>query len=319
MTTKFYALLTNQGAAKLANAAALGTKIQITEMAVGDGNGSLPTPDASQTRLVNEKRRAALNSLSVDAVNSSQIIAEQVIPENEGGFWIREIGLFDADGDMVAVANCAETYKPQLQEGSGRTQTIRMILIVNSTAAVTLKIDPSVVLATRKYVDDKVIEVRAYADGVMETHLAQKNPHAQYLQIASALAEIKDAGLVADVLKNLGLGEAAKKDVGTEANQLPDMSSFGRSLASNGYQKLPGGLIIQWGFTATGSTGNTVTLPVAFNNWVAGCAGNEAGDDTSIKVVSVIPKSLSTLKISGRVVGSNTLANTVVRWIAIGY
>ncbi|WP_312203808.1 phage tail-collar fiber domain-containing protein [Mixta calida] len=185
MTTKFYALLTNQGAAKLANAAALGTKIQITEMAVGDGGGTLPTPDASQTRLVNEKRRAALNSLSIDAVNSSQIIAEQVIPENEGGFWIREIGLFDADGDMVAVANCAETYKPQLQEGSGRTQTIRMILIVNSTAAVTLKIDPSVVLATRKYVDDKVIEVRAYADGLMEKHLAAADPHPQYAPKAS--------------------------------------------------------------------------------------------------------------------------------------
>lgn len=185
MTTKFYALLTNQGAAKLANATALGTQIQITEMAVGDGGGTLPTPDASQTRLVNEKRRAALNSLSIDTVNSSQIIAEQVIPENEGGFWIREIGLFDADGDMVAVANCAETYKPQLQEGSGRTQTIRMILIVNSTAAVTLKIDPSVVLATRKYVDDKVIEVRAYADGLMEKHLAAADPHSQYAPKAS--------------------------------------------------------------------------------------------------------------------------------------
>ncbi|WP_409371613.1 gp53-like domain-containing protein, partial [Mixta theicola] len=120
-------------------------------------------------------------------------------------------------------------------------------------------------------------------------------------------------------LKNLGLGEAAKRDVGTEANQLPDMNSFGRSLANNGYQKLPGGLIIQWGYTATGPTGNTVTLPVAFNSWIAGCAGNEAGDDTSIKVVAIIPKSLSTLKISGRIVGGNTLANTVVRWIAIGY
>ncbi|MDU6414741.1 phage tail protein [Mixta calida] len=187
MTTKFYALLTNQGAAKLANAAALGTKIQITAMAVGDGGGTLPTPDASQTRLVNEKRRAALNSLSIDAVNSSQIIAEQVIPENEGGFWIREIGLFDADGDMVAVANCAETYKPQLQEGSGRTQTIRMILIVNSTAAVTLKIDPSVVLATRKYVDDNVIEVRQYADSLMAKHLAAADPHSQYAPKASPL------------------------------------------------------------------------------------------------------------------------------------
>jgi len=110
---------------------------------------------------------------------------------------------------LIAVANCLETYKPQLAEGSGRTQTVRMILIVNSTTAVTLKIDPSVVLATRRYVDDAVIEVKAYADGVMKKHTDAENPHSQYLQIANALAEIKDAGLIADVLKNLGLGEGA--------------------------------------------------------------------------------------------------------------
>ncbi|MHC3772231.1 phage tail protein [Pantoea agglomerans] len=207
MTTKYFALLTNQGAAKLANAAALGTKVNITSLGVGDGGGTLPTPDAAQTKLIGEKRRAQLNSLTVDAANSSQIIAEQIIPENEGGFWIREIGLYDADGVLIAVANCPETYKPQLAEGSGRTQTVRMILIVNSTTAVTLKIDPSVVLATRKYVDDAVIEVKAYADGVMKKHIDADNPHDQYLQIANALAEIKDAGLIADVLKNLGLTE----------------------------------------------------------------------------------------------------------------
>ncbi|RTY55198.1 phage tail protein [Pantoea sp. YU22] len=214
MTTKYYALLTNQGAAKLANATALGTKLQITEMAVGDGGGALPTPDASQTKLIGEKRRAALNSLSIDAANSSQIIAEQIIPENEGGFWIREIGLFDADGVMIAVANCAETYKPQLQEGSGRTQTVRMIIIVNSTSAVTLKIDPSVVLATRQYVDDGVIEAKQYADKGLADHVAAANPHKQYLQIANALAEIKSAGKVADVLQNLGLGEGSALPVG---------------------------------------------------------------------------------------------------------
>lgn len=207
MTTKYFALLTNQGAAKLANAAALGTKVNIASMGVGDGGGTLPTPDAAQTKLIGEKRRAQLNSLTIDAANSSQIIAEQIIPESEGGFWIREIGLYDADGVLIAVANCPETYKPQLAEGSGRTQTVRMILIVNSTAAVTLKIDPSVVLATRKYVDDAVIEVKAYADGLMKRHIDADNPHGQYLQIANALAEIKDAGLIADVLKNLGLTE----------------------------------------------------------------------------------------------------------------
>ncbi|MBD1229255.1 phage tail protein, partial [Xenorhabdus griffiniae] len=156
MSTKYFALLTQLGADKLANAAALGTKIEITHMAVGDGGGKLPTPDTKQTKLINEKRRAAINTLSIDPKNTNQIIAEQVIPENEGGWWIREIGLFDKDGILIAVGNCAETYKPQLQEGSGRTQTIRMILIVSSANAVTLKVDPSVILATREYVDDSI-------------------------------------------------------------------------------------------------------------------------------------------------------------------
>ena len=207
MTTKYFALLTNQGAAKLANAAALGTKVNIASMGVGDSGGTLPTPDAAQTKLIGEKRRAQLNSLTVDAANSSQIIAEQIIPESEGGFWIREIGLYDADGVLIAVANCPETYKPQLAEGSGRTQTVRMILIVNSTTAVTLKIDPSVVLATRKYVDDAVIEVKAYADEVMAKHLKSANPHGQYPLIENALKEMADAGLLPDVLKNLGISD----------------------------------------------------------------------------------------------------------------
>lgn len=182
MTAKYFAILTNQGAARLANAAALGTKLNLTQMAVGDANGTLPTPDPAQTELINQKRIAQLNLLTVDPANASQIIAEQIIPENEGGFWIREIGLYDDDGILIAVANCPETYKPQLQEGSGRTQTIRMILIVSSTSAITLKIDPSVVLATRQYVDDKVIEVKAYADSLLAAHLDAAEPHAQYLK-----------------------------------------------------------------------------------------------------------------------------------------
>ncbi|MBW9592527.1 phage tail protein [Citrobacter freundii] len=184
MTAKYFAILTNQGAARLANAAALGTKLNLTQMAVGDANGTLPTPDPAQTKLINQKRIAPLNLLTVDPANTSQIIAEQIIPENEGGFWIREIGLYDTDGILIAVANCPETYKPQLQEGSGRTQTIRMILIVSSASAITLKIDPSVVLATRQYVDDKIIEVKAYSDSLLAAHLAAADPHQQYLKTA---------------------------------------------------------------------------------------------------------------------------------------
>ncbi|EOX9507455.1 phage tail protein [Citrobacter amalonaticus] len=225
MATKYYAVLTNVGAAKLAKATALGVQVEITQMAVGDGNGALPTPNPAQTALVHELRRAPLNSLSIDPNNANQIIAEQVIPEDVGGWWIREIGLFDKDGDMIAVANCAETYKPQLQEGSGRVQIVRMILIVSSTAAVTLKIDPSVVLATRAYVDSQIISAKSYADDLMGTHLANANPHDQYPLIANALKEMADAGLVDEVLKNLQLGEAAKVSLGVDQNYVNVTSS----------------------------------------------------------------------------------------------
>ncbi|EMJ9654675.1 phage tail protein [Salmonella enterica] len=199
MATKYYAVLTNVGAAKLANATALGAQVEITQMAVGDGNGALPTPNPAQTALVHELRRAPLNTLSIDPNNANQIIAEQVIPEDVGGWWIREIGLFDKDGDMIAVANCAETYKPQLQEGSGRVQVVRMILIVSSTAAVTLKIAPSVVLATRQYVDNKIIEEKSYTDGLILTHEQSRNhPDATtaekgFVQLNSSVADERES------------------------------------------------------------------------------------------------------------------------------
>ena len=185
MSAKFYTLLTEIGAAKLASAAALGVPLKITKMAVGDGGGVLPTPSAQQTALIAEKRRADLNMLYIDPQNSSQIIAEQVIPETEGGWWIREVGLFDETGALIAVGNCPESYKPQLAEGSGRTQTVRMVLITSSTDNITLKIDPAVVLATRKYVDDKVLELKLYVDDQMAKHIAASDPHTQYALKAS--------------------------------------------------------------------------------------------------------------------------------------
>ncbi|HHL8018336.1 TPA: phage tail protein [Escherichia coli] len=341
MTVKYYAILTNQGAARLANATMLGSKLNLTQMAVGDANGVLPTPDPAQTKLINQKRIAPLNLLSVDPNNQSQIIAEQIIPENEGGFWIREIGLYDDEGVLIAVANCPETYKPQLQEGSGRTQTIRMILVVTNTEAITLKIDPSVVLATRKYVDDKVLELKLYVDDQMRNHIAAQDPHTQYAQKhnptftgepkaptpaagnnttriattefvqAAITALINGAPATLDTLKEiaaainndpkfsttinnalsgkqpldetlthlsgkdvagllayLGLGEAAKRNVGTGANQIPDMGSFTLSVSGTGYQKLPSGFILQWGsIGAPGIAQDVVThFPIAFPN-----------------------------------------------------
>ena len=337
MTVKYYAILTNQGAARLANATMLGSKLNLTQMAVGDANGVLPTPDPAQTKLINQKRIAPLNLLSVDPNNQSQIIAEQIIPENEGGFWIREIGLYDDEGVLIAVANCPETYKPQLQEGSGRTQTIRMILVVTNTEAITLKIDPSVVLATRKYVDDEVLELRLYVDDQMRNHIAAQDPHTQYAQKhnptftgepkaptpaagnnttriattefvqAAITALINGAPATLDTLKEiaaainndpkfsttinnalagkqpldntlthlsgkdvagllayLGLGEAAKRDVGTGDNQIPDMGAFA---SGSGWFRLPGGYIVQFG-TFSGNTTRFISghFPIPFPN-----------------------------------------------------
>nr|ELR5111146.1 phage tail protein [Providencia stuartii] len=184
---KYFALLTKLGENLLAQATALGTKIELTHMAVGDGGGKLPTPDTNQTKLVKEQRRAAINTLFIDEQNKNQIVAEQIIPEKDGGWWIREIGLFDKDGNLVAVANCPETYKPQLAEGSGRTQSIRMVLIVSHTESVTLKIDPSVVLATREFVDSSVQK------GIEEHEKSRKHPDASttvkgFVQLADTLS-----------------------------------------------------------------------------------------------------------------------------------
>ncbi|SDU87964.1 phage tail protein [Pseudomonas mucidolens] len=156
--SQFFAILTAVGRAKQANADALGVAWTFAQMGVGDANDTDPIPSEQQTQLINERRRAPLNQLRVDPANANVIIAEQVIPESVGGWWIREVGLYDADGDLVAVANCAPSFKPLLSQGSGRTQVVRMNLIVSNTANVELKIDPSIVLATRQYVDSKILE-----------------------------------------------------------------------------------------------------------------------------------------------------------------
>ncbi len=394
MTVKYYAILTNQGAARLANATMLGSKLNLTQMAVGDANGVLPTPNPAQTKLINQKRIAPLNLLSVDPNNQSQIIAEQIIPENEGGFWIREIGLYDDEGVLIAVANCPETYKPQLQEGSGRTQTIRMILVVSNTEAITLKIDPSVVLATRKYVDDEVLELRLYVDDQMRNHIAAQDPHTQYAQKhnptftgepkaptpaagnnttriattafvqAAITALINGAPATLDTLKEiaaainndpkfsttinnalsgkqpldetlthlsgkdvagllayLGLGEAAKRDVGTGENQIPDMSAWKRNPSSNRWRKLPDGTIIQMGISASGPLGSPVniTLPISFsnNNYCVVASYDNARSGVSTMVsFAALPVSPSQFSLMSSVTEQGI--NPFAYWIAFG-
>ncbi|EPL7867066.1 phage tail protein [Citrobacter freundii] len=159
MSTKFKTIITTAGAEKLAAATVPGgKKVNITVMSVGDGGGTLPEPNAGQTKLINEVWRHALNKISQDSRNSNYIVAELVIPPEVGGFWMRELGLYDDEGALIAVANMAESYKPELAEGSGRAQTCRMVIIVSSIASVELSIDSTMVMATQDYVDDKLAE-----------------------------------------------------------------------------------------------------------------------------------------------------------------
>ncbi|WP_244059158.1 phage tail protein [Escherichia coli] len=158
-TRKFKTIITDTGAKKLAQAAAPdGNPVRLTHMAVGDGGGTLPTPDSKQTRLVHEVWRHTVNRVILDATHQNSIIAELVIPPETGGFWIREIGVFDEHGDLIAVGNTAESYKPTVAEGSGRAQTFRTILTVSSTATVALTVDNTMVMATVDYVNDKLKE-----------------------------------------------------------------------------------------------------------------------------------------------------------------
>ncbi|QMA54754.1 phage tail protein [Escherichia fergusonii] len=159
MSTKFKTVITTAGAAKLAAATVPGgKKVNLSAMAVGDGNGKLPVPDAGQTKLVHEVWRHALNKVSVDNKNKNYIVAELVVPPEVGGFWMRELGLYDDAGTLIAVSNMAESYKPELAEGSGRAQTCRMVIILSNVASVELSIDASTVMATQDYVDDKIAE-----------------------------------------------------------------------------------------------------------------------------------------------------------------
>ncbi|MGM3172346.1 phage tail protein [Dickeya chrysanthemi] len=225
MSTKYTALLTQVGADRLANAIALGKQLEIARMGVGDGGGVLPTPDATQTKLINEKRRAALNSLSIDPANANQIIAEQVIPENEGGFWLREIGLYDADDNLIAVANCPETYKPQMQEGSGRVQTVRMIVAISQAQAVSLNIDPAVVLASRQYVDNMADGKLAKAQNGAD--IVDKAQFIENLGVRSAFSGV--IGMTRNATMNI-------PSVSSSATYTADEIIVGTALGGNQYR-----------------------------------------------------------------------------------
>ena len=167
MAENFYTLLTKTGKAKFANAQALGMTVNITHMGVGDSNGSYYNPTENQDTLVNEVWRGLINSINVDSTNPNWIVIEAVIPTTDGGFMAREVGVFDEAGDMIAVGKYPETYKPITTEGSAKDLYIRMILEISNSASVTLKIDPAIVLATKKNVEDAEKSAKSFASGLI--------------------------------------------------------------------------------------------------------------------------------------------------------
>ncbi|CUY36436.1 Phage tail fibre repeat [Serratia marcescens] len=244
---KYKAIITTAGAAKIAAASAGGTQLKIVSMAVGDGNGTLPTPNPAQTKLVNEKYRAVLNGLTIDKALKNHILAEMIIPANVGGFWLREMGLYDEAGMLIAVSNMAESYKPKLEEGSGRTQTLRMILIVSSTEAIQVIAGGDTVLATKDYVTDAITahektrnhpDASTTAKGLVQLSSATTSTDETKASTPKALKAVNDASMkkaanLSDLTDkaaargNLALGTAATKNVGVDGGQLMEVGAFG--------------------------------------------------------------------------------------------
>lgn len=287
----FYAILTEAGEAKIANAHALGETLLITHMAVGDGNGEPTTPDTSQTALVNERRRAQLNTLNVDPQNPSAIIAEQVIPESVGGWWIRELGLFDEAGDLIAVANCPDTYKPVLAEGSGRTQVIRMVLVVSSAASVELKIDPAVVLATRAHVNAEVLEVA----NALGAHIGGVDPHPQYLtkqvgnqrylQLLDEVPAVEVAALI--YVPPYGVMVWSATHGIYRAVECGQLAIHTAPTAKPGTVKANGGVLSKAAYAGLWSQAQDDGLVVTAGNWLAGNWRYEDVDEETFRVPDV--------------------------------
>ena len=215
MSQQYYTLVTNIGAARIAKATALGTVVNLSQMAVGDGGGQPLTPSATATALTREVYRASLNMLEVDENNQKQVIAELLIPEEEGDFTIREVGLFDNNNNLIAIGSIADSYKPRLSSGTASQQIIRMVIQIDNTDAVGLKVDPAVVLATREYVE-KLINKKFKDNGFggAAQIVLSFNSRREFIATLENLTKLKDGAVI------VAQGHLYKKQTG--ARYIPD-------------------------------------------------------------------------------------------------
>lgn len=151
---KYYTLLTTIGKASIANATALGNKVDLVKLQLGDGAGAEYNPTEEQTSLKNVVWEGSINNVKIDEENPNWIVIETVIPGSVGGFMIREVGIFDSKEQLIAVSKYPETYKPTADSGSVKDLVIKIILVVSNTSSVNLKVDPTVILATLKDIQD---------------------------------------------------------------------------------------------------------------------------------------------------------------------
>ncbi|MCE0288176.1 phage tail protein [Klebsiella pneumoniae] len=159
--------MTDYGISRFAQAALTGETVDFATMAVGDGGGDTPSPQVSQTGLVNEVYRAALNRVVIADQAAKVIRTEMIMLPQVGGFWIREAALYDGMGECLAIASLPPSYKPLLEQGSGRLQAVNLWIAVSSTSDVQLKADPTVIIASVDEVNRAKSEAKDYADEVV--------------------------------------------------------------------------------------------------------------------------------------------------------
>ncbi|ASG75553.1 phage tail protein [Salmonella enterica subsp. enterica serovar Bareilly] len=236
---KFKTIITDYGKQRLIAAMSPGgTKLTLTQMAVGDGGGNPTNPDTTNTALVNEVWRAAVNSVSVDKTHSNIIIVELLIPAEVGGFWIREAGIYDEFNKLVAICSLPASEKPLLEQGSGRAQTVRMTLVISDLSTINITIDSTTIIATNDYVDNSLKEheksrnhpdatltdkgfVKLYSGVTSIDETMAATPKAVKIAMDNASARLAKERNLADLTnvplarQSLHLGDSATRNVGT--------------------------------------------------------------------------------------------------------
>lgn len=332
MENKFYSTFTSIGKARLANATALGQKLKISKIKIGDGgddNGIETSPKETDTNIIRVRWEGPINDLQQHQKNDKWLVTETVIPDEVGNFYITEFGLYDDQDNLIVIGKYPKTYKPTLEEGSASSSLIKVILELANTDTVELKVDPTVMLASKDYVDQK-----------LALHNQKNDPHPQYLQsINKATQEETESGnidtkyitpskLKSSFKKYLLKSKSTLWEVERGENDTQYITSkklswgFSKELSRNGYIKFPswlGGVVIQWGDGKTNKAGDyKVIFPISFPNQCSQIIGMHEGTGNAMVLEVYGTKNNSSVMLRSY----NSLNHTdawPLNWIAIGF